>query len=114
MRMNAHTSPQHRLDEQERAFCTGAAKSYRGALAHTLGNTDWERGRTGVFAQKRLVIWSQVQQAQKQELSLSDRRSEGAATRGRNGDLGLLRRGGKNTEKNYTKTIFMTQIITMV
>lgn len=86
--MNAHTSPQHGLDEQERAFCTGAAKSYCGALAHTLGNTDWERGRTGVFAQKRLVIWSQVQQAQKQELSLSDRRSEGAATRGRNGDLG--------------------------
>ena len=26
----------------------------------------------------------------------------------------ILRRGGKNTEKNYTKKIFMTQIITMV
>ena len=25
-----------------------------------------------------------------------------------------LRRGGKNTQKNYTKNIFMTQIITMV
>ena len=25
-----------------------------------------------------------------------------------------LRRGGKNTQKNYTKKIFMTQIITMV
>ena len=26
----------------------------------------------------------------------------------------ILRRDGKNTQKNYTKTIFMTQIITMV
>ena len=26
----------------------------------------------------------------------------------------ILRRGGKNTQKNYTKNIFMTQIITMV
>ena len=26
----------------------------------------------------------------------------------------ILRRGGKNTLKNYTKKIFMTQIITMV
>ena len=26
----------------------------------------------------------------------------------------ILRRGGKNTQKNYTKKIFMTQLITMV
>ena len=26
----------------------------------------------------------------------------------------ILRRGGKNTQKNYTKKIFMSQIITMV
>ena len=26
----------------------------------------------------------------------------------------ILRRGGKNTQKNYTKEIFMTQITTMV
>ena len=26
----------------------------------------------------------------------------------------ILRRGGKNTQKNYTKNIFMTLIITMV
>ena len=26
----------------------------------------------------------------------------------------ILRRGGKNTQKRYTKKIFMTQIITMV
>ena len=26
----------------------------------------------------------------------------------------ILRRGGKNTQKNYTKKIFMTPIITMV
>ena len=26
----------------------------------------------------------------------------------------ILRRGGKNTQKNYTKHIFMTQIITLV
>ena len=26
----------------------------------------------------------------------------------------ILRRGGKNTQKNYTKQILMTQIITMV
>ena len=26
----------------------------------------------------------------------------------------ILRRGGKNIQKNYTKKIFMTQIITMV
>ena len=26
----------------------------------------------------------------------------------------ILRKGGKNTQKNYTKKIFMTQIITMV
>ena len=26
----------------------------------------------------------------------------------------ILRRGGKNTQKNYTKRIFMTQIITLV
>ena len=26
----------------------------------------------------------------------------------------VLRRGGKNTQKNYTKKIFTTQIITMV
>ena len=26
----------------------------------------------------------------------------------------ILRRGGKNTQKNYAKKIFMTQIITMV
>ena len=26
----------------------------------------------------------------------------------------ILRRGGKNTQKNYTKKIFMTQIITML
>ena len=33
----------------------------------------------------------------------------------RNGmDLRDLRRGGKNTQKNYTRNTFMTQIITMV
>ena len=33
----------------------------------------------------------------------------------RNGmDLRDLRRGGKNTQKNYTRHTFMTQIITMV
>ena len=33
----------------------------------------------------------------------------------RNGmDQKILRRGGKNTQKNYIKKIFMTQIITMV
>ena len=26
----------------------------------------------------------------------------------------ILRRGGKNTQKNYTKKIFMTQITTML
>ena len=26
----------------------------------------------------------------------------------------IFRRGGKNTQKNYTKNIFMTKIITMV
>ena len=26
----------------------------------------------------------------------------------------IVRKGGKNTQKNYTKKIFMTQIITMV
>ena len=26
----------------------------------------------------------------------------------------ILKRGGKNTQKNYTKKIFMTKIITMV
>ena len=26
----------------------------------------------------------------------------------------LLRRGGKNTQKNYTKEVFLTKIITMV
>ena len=26
----------------------------------------------------------------------------------------ILRRGGKNTQKNYTERVFMTQIITMV
>ena len=38
--------------------------------------------------------------------------------KGRNGmdltEQKILRRGGKNTQKNYTKKIFMTQIITMV
>ena len=29
-------------------------------------------------------------------------------------EAGLLRRGGKNTQKNYTKKIFMTQITMMV
>ena len=29
-------------------------------------------------------------------------------------EAGLLRRGGTNTQKNYTKKIFMTQITTMV
>ena len=29
-------------------------------------------------------------------------------------ELKILRRGGKNTQKNCTKKIFMTQIITMV
>ena len=33
----------------------------------------------------------------------------------RNGmDVTEVRRGGKNTQKNYTKEVFMTQIITMV
>ena len=33
----------------------------------------------------------------------------------RNGmDLMILRRGGKNTQKNCTKKVFMTQIIMMV
>lgn len=48
--------PRHGLDEQERAFCTGAAKSSGRALARTLGNMDRERGRTGVFGRKRLLI----------------------------------------------------------
>ena len=38
--------------------------------------------------------------------------------KGRNGmdltEAEILRRDGKNTQKNYTKKIFMTQIITMV
>ena len=38
--------------------------------------------------------------------------------KGRNGvdlkKLKILRRGGKNTQKNYMKKIFMTQITTMV
>ena len=29
-------------------------------------------------------------------------------------DMDLLRRGGKNTQRNYTKKIFTTQIIKMV
>ena len=29
-------------------------------------------------------------------------------------DIKILRRGGKNTQKNYTKKIFMTQITMMV
>ena len=29
-------------------------------------------------------------------------------------DIKILRRGGKNTQKNYTMKIFMTQITTMV
>ena len=29
-------------------------------------------------------------------------------------DMDLLRRGGKNTQRNYTKKIFTTQIIMMV
>ena len=29
-------------------------------------------------------------------------------------EVNILRRGGKSTQKNYTKKIFMTQIITMV
>ena len=29
-------------------------------------------------------------------------------------EANILRRGGKNTQKNYTKKIFTTQIITMV
>ena len=29
-------------------------------------------------------------------------------------EAGILRRGGKNTQKNCTKKIFMTKIITMV
>ena len=29
-------------------------------------------------------------------------------------DAEMLRRGGKNTQKNYTKKIFMTKITTMV
>ena len=29
-------------------------------------------------------------------------------------DIKILRRGGKNTQKNYTTKIFMTQITTMV
>ena len=29
-------------------------------------------------------------------------------------DIKILRRGGKNIQKNYTKKIFMTQITTMV
>ena len=29
-------------------------------------------------------------------------------------DIKILRRGGKNTQKNYTRKIFMTQIIMMV
>ena len=29
-------------------------------------------------------------------------------------EAGLLRRGGQNTQKNYTKKIFMTQITMMV
>ena len=34
--------------------------------------------------------------------------------KGKNGMQKVLRRGGKNTQKNYTKKIFMTQIIMMV
>ena len=38
--------------------------------------------------------------------------------KGRNGtdltEQKILRKGAKNTQKNYTKNIFMTQIITMV
>ena len=29
-------------------------------------------------------------------------------------DIKILRRGGKNSQKNYTKKIFMTQIIMMM
>ena len=40
------------------------------------------------------------------------------STKDRNGmdltEVEILRRGGKNTQKNCTKKIFMTQIITMV
>ena len=32
----------------------------------------------------------------------------------RKGKKKILRRGGKNTQKNYTKKIFMTQVTTMV
>ena len=39
-------------------------------------------------------------------------------TKDRNGidltEAEILRRGGKNTQKNYTKKIFMTQIMMMV
>ena len=44
--------------------------------------------------------------------------AEMGAIKERNGvnltEAEILRRGGKNTQKNYTKKIFMTQITTMV
>ena len=43
----------------------------------------------------------------------ADRHNKGQKGYGPNRSR-MLRRGGKNTQKNYTKKIFMTQITTMV
>ena len=44
----------------------------------------------------------------------ADRHNKGQKWYGPNKKKKILRRGGKNTQKNCTKKIFMTQIITMV
>ena len=46
--------------------------------------------------------------------SCKDGHNKGQKWHGLNRRRRLLRRGGKNTQKNCTKKIFMTQIITMV
>ena len=45
---------------------------------------------------------------------MKDGLNKGQKWYGPNRNRRILRRGGKNTQKNYTKMIFMTQITTLV
>ena len=50
----------------------------------------------------------------KGKLSCKDGHNKGQKWYGPNRSKKILRRGGKNTQKNYTKKIFATQIIMMM
>ena len=69
--------------------------------------------------QRKTIEWERLESSQENQkyqgnISCKDGHNKGQKWYGPKQKQKILRRGGKNTQKNYTKKLFIIQITTMV